>query len=360
MDGIGGRCHQKGKPSITFEMSSCASSTTFVESVTSTSSLSSNSDKCYRFPSQLPPHLLFRITAYLDIVSKICLQSTNHYFRNTMHADRGDLNTCARYLLAHRSRQNGYLTTELRATRILCKESRNPDVDDRVQYLDEQRYEISKWIARALDKLPWIRRNTTLDFDKKHLHRINKQTRSKYWAHLMENLGIEPVSEGLLPYVLYANQKPTWLAFKVLRCTHCGKYIAERDTRLQGCVRCKCDFCFRAPENYFRRCGPGKWNERRPGQIFENRADGKTYAVEGSGKNRISVPVYNPFCLADRIHLLKRHTGDANEAGAGKRDGLAGELQLEVDDMDERFIRRYLLWCEVLDRPGQRCQVASI
>ena len=365
MDKKGRRSHQNEKSSIAPEMSSCASSITLVEPITSTSSLLSNSDSCCGILSRLPPHLLFQITAHLDIVSKICLQSTNHYFRSSTHTNRGGLNTCARYLLAHRFGQNGDSTTELKATRFLCIQSRMPDGAARVRCLDEPRHETSKWIARALDRLPWVRRNTTLDLDKRHLYRKSGQRRPKYWAHLMVQLGIHPFAESILQCILMANQKPAWLAFRVWRCMHCGKGITEGDTRLQGCLHCKCDFCFQAPEIYFRRCGPGRSNERRPGQIFKNRADGGTYAVEGSGKNRISVPVYNPFELADRTYLLDKrllqaHIGDVNKAGAVKRGDLGGATQLEVDNKRDALIMRWLRWCEGVDSWGEKCQVESI
>ena len=64
----------------------------------------------------------------------------------------------------------------------------------------------------------------------------------------MEQLVIHPVVESLLQYILEANQKPAWLAFRVLRYTHCGKGITKGVMRPQGCLHCKCDFCFRAPE----------------------------------------------------------------------------------------------------------------
>lgn len=334
-------------------MSSCASSITLIESVTSASSLLSISDKCCGSLSQLPPHLLFRITVYLDIVSKICLQSTNHYFRSTTHPDRGDLNTCARFLLAHRLGQNGDSTTGLKETRFLCIKSRMPD-DDRVRCLDEPRHKARKWIARALNRLPWVRQNTTPDLDRRHFYRLNGQRRPKYWAQSMVQLGIHPLVEGILQYILMPYEKPAWLAFRVWRCTHCAKSITEGDMRLQGCLHCKCDFCLQAPEIYFRRCGPGKLNKPRPGQIFNNRADGRFYVVEGSGKNSISVPVYNPFCFADRTHLLDgrfiRIPGDVSEAGALN----------QRESKHDALIRRELRWCEGLDNWGKKCQVESL
>ena len=325
-----------------FDVSSCASSITLVESVTRTSNRLSNSDKSCAFLAQLPPHLLFRITAYLDIVSKICLQSTNHYFHNSTRVDRADLNTCARYLLARQLRQNP--KTKLLATRFLCKVSRRHGRADRVQYLDEPQHKTSKWIAPALDRLPWVRRrNTTPDLSKEHWYRMSKQRRPKYWEPLMEQLGIHPIVESLLQSILQAHQEPAWLAFQVLRCTHCGEPIAAGDTRLQGCVSCKCDFCFRAPENYFRRCGRGTWSEPRPDrQIYEDRAAGQIYVMEGSGKQKIFVPVYNPFCLVDRTRLLDKHT-----------------LDIGPDEKRDAQIRE-VRWCEGLDSWGKECQIASI
>lgn len=77
------------------------------------------------------------------------------------------------------------------------------------------------------------------------------------------------------------------------------------------------------------------------------------------------MPVYNPFGLADRTHLLdkhllKTHICDVNEAGAVKRGDLGGATQLEVDNKRDALIRRELRWCEGLDSWGEKCQVESI
>ena len=128
---------------------------------------------------------------------------------------------------------------------------------------------------------------------------------------------------------------------------HCGKGIAEGDTRLQGCVRCKCDFCFRAPEHYFRRCGPGMWSEPRPDRdIYEDCDTGEAYLLESSGKQRNFVPVYNPFCEVDRTRLIDQYM-----------------LYLGPDDTDDKrdaCIRREVRRCEAMDSWGKNCRVASI
>lgn len=261
MHGKRRRSHQNGKSSTISDMSTRASSITRVESITSTSSVSLESDKWRASLSQLPPHLLLRITAQLDIVSKTYLQYTSRYFRSTMHVDRAHLNPCSRNLLALRFRQSGTPKTDLIRPIFLWRPSYKQGGPERVRYLDEPPYRRQKWIVRVLDRLTWVRQNTALDLYKQRLYRANEQTRPKYWAHLMEQLGIDPVVESLLQDMLGANEKPTWLAFQVLRCTHCGRGIAEGDSRLQGClhcdrrlqgcIHCGCDFLFPGFGNVF-------------------------------------------------------------------------------------------------------------
>lgn len=358
MDKSGRRSHRTGKSSITSDMASCASSATLFDSKISTPTDFSNSDNCYAFLSQLPPRLLFRIIAYLDIVSKICLQSTSHYFRSTTHVDRAELNTCAKHLLALRFQQAS-TSTKLITTRSLLRPPRKHESGyHRVRYLDEPRQQTHRCIVRALNRLPWVRRKTTLDLDKELLHRSIKLRRPQYWEQLMEQLGIDPDLESSLKSMLmpYPEKKSVWLAFKVLRCMHCGKGITEGDTRLQGCLHCRCDFCFRVPEECYRRCGPGKSSEPQPDEIFDD-DDGGIYVAEYYGKDRFFVPVYNPFCWADRTHLLDivlPHICDVDETGANRLGNL------ETKERRSSQIREKLNLCKSRDIQGKFCQVTSI
>lgn len=247
---------QDGDASSLAETSSCASSFTFIESTKCIQSMSSNSEE--RSLSQLPTHLLSIIAAHLDVVSKICLQSVNRHFRKVIDVDRANLSVCARYMLACRLREGDTSKSGLLSTCVLCKTSQRKTRHsaNQIRYLDEPQRKPAKRMLRALDLIPWrVRRCITLDVDlnEKYLYLLKSLRRPKCYSHLMEQFATDPEVEALVPFLKLPRQRPAWLAFTVLRCMHCGKCIAEGDTRLEGCVDCKCDVCPRAPDYHYRR-----------------------------------------------------------------------------------------------------------
>lgn len=347
MDNTKRHCGQNRDAPIYTETISCSSSSTLVESINSTPNLSLESDGCCPSLDQLPTHLRSAITAYLDVVSRICLQGVNHHFRKVIDVDRAKLSTCARYVLASHFRKSSNSNSGLLATCALCKTSltKKRYSADHVRYLDEPQHETSKWTVRVLDRIPWVRRYTTLDLNKRYLYRLSKRGRSSCYAHLLEKFVTNPQVEALLPFVKIPEDKPAWLAFTVLRCMHCGKCISEGDKRLEGCIDCMCDFCFRAPGYQFRRCGPGRSDQIRPRQIFMDPISGGTRVVEGTGKSRISVPVLFPICRADGTRLLDSHICYVNEARAVRLKSLRGATQQNINsqlDSQARLEREIL------------------
>lgn len=253
-------CRQYENVSMYAQAVSCASSTTLVEPKTSTSKLAPDQEKCCLSLSQLSRSLLSTITMHLDVVSRICLQSVNRHFRKVIDVDRARLSAdrCARYVLACRLREGDISKSGLSSICALCKTSQGKKCyrADQVRYLDEPQSKPAKWIMRALDRIPWMRRYTTLDLDlnQKYVYQLTKSRKPKCYTHLMEQFATDPEVEALMPFLTLPRNRPAWLAFTVLRCMHCGKCIAEGDIRLEGCLDCRCDFCPRAPDFHFRRC----------------------------------------------------------------------------------------------------------
>ena len=324
---------QNEDPSMEPENSSCASSFTFVETKPSTPSELQKSNSRRASLSQLPTHLLFRITAHLDIVSKICLQNTNQRFRDITPVDRAELNTCAKHLLDCRFVQK---TTEERMSMqscFLCKTSKGKKrySAKHIRHLYEPQHESNKWTTHALEKFPWLRRYSALELNKNDLYQIQRCARPKCYEHMMDQFATNPAVEALMPYIEVRKcNTPGWLAFTILRCMRCGKSILEGDTRLEGCLDCQCDFCPRSPEIQFRKIGPNEANWARPRQFVKSIPDGKYYVVEGSGKGRTSLPIYRPFCWSTRKPLLLVHMGYVKEARSVRPWDMRRWMQVEI------------------------------
>ena len=259
MDNVQRLHRQSKKASIYAQTVSCASSSTLVEQIISTSQVPVLLEKPCPSLSQLSKPLLSTISAHLDSVSNICLQSVNRHFRKMIDVDRAHLSICARYVLACRLREGDTSKSGPFSTCVLCKTSQHKTRHsaDQTRYLYEPQRKPAKWMARALDRIPWrVRRRITLDADLngRYLYQVQKSKRPRCYAHLMDQFATDPEVEALMPLLRLPRERPVWLAFTVLRCMHCGKCIAEGDTCLEGCVDCKCDFCPRAPDYRFRRC----------------------------------------------------------------------------------------------------------
>lgn len=305
MDNTEGKCRQNASMSKTI---SCSSSSTLIESVTSTAFFSLDSERCCPSLDQLPTRVLFVITSHLDVVSRICLQGVNDQFRRVIEVDRADLSTCARYVLA-RHFSNGNSSNGLTTICVLCKTSHNKKrySEDRIRCIRDPRRRATSWTARTLARIPWVRHYASPDWNERCLIRFSQWGRSNCDAHFMEKFATDPHIESLMKFAVAPEVGPTWLAFTVLRCTHCGKCISEGDSRLEGCLDCMCDFCTRAPEYHWRRCGPGHSDQIRPRQVYMNPITQKSYALEGHGKNMIVVPVVTPKNSRDGTHLLGIH-----------------------------------------------------
>ena len=96
--------------SILADTSFCASSSTLVETMTSTPNFAPGSERRCRSLSQLSTHILSAITAYLDVVSRICLQNVNRHLVKAI-----DVNLTCRFRKSNDSQYG------LPATCVLCK-----------------------------------------------------------------------------------------------------------------------------------------------------------------------------------------------------------------------------------------------
>ena len=76
------------------------------------------------------------------------------------------------------------------------------------------------------------------------MHQINlyPESKPKCYVHFMDGFGTNDLRESLTPYMRISSQ-PRWLVFRMLRCMHCGRCVAEGDKRTEGCLRCLCDWC---------------------------------------------------------------------------------------------------------------------
>ena len=304
MDDSEHQCCQEGDASVLAETSSCASSITLIEPITSTLNLPSDSEKHCPFLVHLPKHLLFNITAHLDVVSRICLQSVNRRFRNVIDVDFANLEPCARWTLARRG--GGVSKIVLPSACALCKSSKCMRFfNDVLTHLEQPQHGTTKWIMRLLDRSPWARRQIALEMEKKQ--------KPNYYACAMRRLTPDPAVEALMPFVIAPLILPTWIRFAVLRCFHCGRCISEGDTRLMGCRDCNCDYCPRRPDHHFRRCGLGQSDRIRPKLVKKNLINGGIDVVECFWKFRITSPVIAPVCRADGKRLDRKHIYYVNE-----------------------------------------------
>ena len=298
VDNAEGNCRQIRNPSI-FETSSRSSSFTFVEST---------SERCCPSLAHLPTHVLSAVTAHLDVVSRICLQGVNHHFRNIIQVDRAHLNPCARYVLACHF-HDGISRNGLLTICGLCKTShgQNRYSGNRIRSIKDPRREATSWTGRVLARIPWVRHFSSLDWNGTCLYRLDPGGMSICPAHFIGTFSSDPGIESLMDYIELPETQAAWLVFSVLRCTHCGTNISEKETRLVGCVDCKCDFCLHTPSYQLRRCGP-PYSEPIPlRQIFRDPITKWVYALEGYGKKTIVVPVLFPTHRTDKTNLQSPH-----------------------------------------------------
>ena len=278
---------------------SCSSSFTFVEST---------SGRCCPSLAHLPTHVLSAVTAHLDVVSKICLQGVNHHFRNVIQVDRAHLNACARYVLAchfHDGTSNSGLLTMCG----LCKTTHGKVRygGDCIRSIEDPRREATSWTGHALARIPWVRHFSLLDWNLTCLYRLDPGGMPICPDHFIETFSPDPGIESVIDNIELPVTQAVWLALSVLRCTHCGTNISERETRLVGCADCTCDFCLHTPSYQLRRCGP-PYSEPIPlRQIFTDPITKWVYAMEGYGKKTILVPVLFPTPRTDKTNSQSPH-----------------------------------------------------
>lgn len=157
---------QDGDVSSLSKISSCGPPIILIEPTTSTLNPPSDCEKHCPFLIHLPKHLLFTITAHLDLVSRICLQSVNRHFRNSIDVDLASLNLCARLALA---RHGGDVSKSVPpSVRALCKSSQCIKLFENLPlHFEQPQHGTSKRIMRLLGSFPWARPYIAQDMEKK-------------------------------------------------------------------------------------------------------------------------------------------------------------------------------------------------
>jgi len=251
----------EGPPSGDSETVCSGSSLTLVDSDTSMVTIRTTESEiqtAYHILERLPSYLWTSIAANLDVVSTVCLQSTNRYFHATISVDRTNFTKCEKWMINRRFRNDMTKRPTIFAC-ILCKckmtEEKRKFHDGQLKSVLDPGAPAGNWFTRAVRGMPWMQnyysqdryRNTDY-LDRKHLYQWGGHSRPRCYAHLMEQFGSVDAIEPLLPFMRIPQGRSFWLKLTVLRCLHCGECIAEGDMRLEGCLECLCNTCPRNPD----------------------------------------------------------------------------------------------------------------
>ena len=259
-------------------------------------------DVVRRSLDQLPIRILHKVVDHLDLVTLVCLKSSNRHFYTSISIDSSLLSVCIRWEI-HILFWNDSTTQRLEKACMLCKVNRQhqrfrggderfviegptmscskgrirkPIIEGKIS----TKYSATKkWKWNLLDStttlfynIPEPPRslvesyvNYTLDhiyyFTHGHPRRLDPKSLYRWgdeglcYNHLMEQFGLSKTMEALLP-LIQLPLEPVWLRFAVLRCSHCGRCVEEGDSRLHGCLNCCCDVCHRLISYQHYRTGP--------------------------------------------------------------------------------------------------------
>lgn len=120
------------------------------------------------------------------------------------------------------------------------------------------------------------------DLSQRYLYQWGRSDLPIYYGHLSDRFRSTDGIEGLLPFIQMP-ETPTWLMFDVLQCMHCGRCVAEGDTRLEGCLGCLCDVCPRRHSFHYYRAGPKETTRPVITQVAAMTIDDIYVAEFGSG-----------------------------------------------------------------------------
>ena len=272
-------------------------------------------DVVRRSLDQLPISILHKVVDHLDLVTLVCLKSSNRHFYTSISIDSSLLSVCIKWRI-HIHFWNDSRTQRLEKACMLCKTKRKhrlfrhsderfvleaPSIDcygghkqdfmmkekinhsylARNQWDKDDRWVPLEWalisdstttlfykmpqppkslvesyVNYTLDHVYYFTHRHPQKLDPKSLYRWHDIADGLCYDHLMEQFGSNSAIEPLLP-LIQMSSRPLWLRFTVLRCTHCGRCVEEGDPREHGCMKCLCDACLRVVDYQHYRTGPG-------------------------------------------------------------------------------------------------------
>lgn len=250
---------------------------------------------------RLPAKVLDTIIAHLDLVSLVCLRSTNRHFYTSTFVDRTTLNNCVKWRVATLFMKD----IANCPTIVACGFCKNEDHrqrfgDDDLHFVYE-----TPTVPRSFVRTVWKYRFK--EWGPGHLFYWQSSKEARCYAHLMEQFGSNQAIEALLPSIVI-HWEPVWLQVIVVRCMHCGRCVAESDTRLEGCLECLCDVCPRIADRQYVRTGPRHTPHPQPQKICQDRRG--LYVIE------VGSELFNPKIEGRKLILCRKeanHNGDTSQ-----------------------------------------------
>lgn len=200
-----------------------------------------------RLLNMLPVELLLIIVNQLDVVEKVCLQSTNTFFRQLIQVDRAvlDGDRCRKWAITCLFEVD-MKKYPAKVACAFCKTVRKQKFFNGIQ--EREILKMGNISIRLLDRLR-SKPGEMMTHDPMERYCI---------AHRKDMFRDRNalVGKSSLDFEPAPMSRPRWAVFRVLRCWHCARCIAEDDLRKAGCLHCLCDFCPRFASNQYFRSGP--------------------------------------------------------------------------------------------------------
>lgn len=195
-----------------------------------------------------PVELLLLVVDQLDVVDKVCLQSTNRFFRDFIHIDRAALNgdRCRKWAITC-CFEDDMEKCPAKVACAFCKTVRKKDFYD-WKVLKFRNFSTGL-LYLGIEEYGRISSNNALERD----------TIGRYCnAHKKDIFSDHStlVEESPMRFKPAPTKTPRWVQCEVLRCWYCASCISGEDQRKTGCLKCLCDFYPRYPNKQYYRSGP--------------------------------------------------------------------------------------------------------
>ena len=206
----------------------------------------------------IPLEILFLIVDRLDIVSAACLRTTNFHFHESIPNQSHLFTRCAQTLMSAR------LETDMAQLprKVVCM--------------------FCKWKHDKECFSPTTFRHSLIGRGAQCLRLLERKPEERFCIdHVQFILSRYPV-----PGHTKEEPRRRWVQRLQLTCMHCTRAVSPRDTRLTGCVSCRCNTCSRAHLPRFERFGPwDPWGWKLSIDLFTERGgeDGQLFIVERGG-----------------------------------------------------------------------------